>query len=570
MKEIYGKYFKEELDEKGNLKDVKFTYNENFNFSYDILDEIAKKYPEDLALIWCDDFGNEEKITFKQMSVMSNRVANFFIDNGVKRGDFVLIILKRNFEFWFILHALSKIGAIAVPATHMLSYMDLKYRIEFARIKFLIFVNEDDISKRILEVLASVDEKIKLFSTRGSVGNSLDIFANIDKYSPFLERITTYVNEPMLSYFTSGTTGFPKLVQHCYTYPLAHIITAKYWQKVRRGGIHLTVSDTGWAKSAWGKLYGQMAIGSAVMVYDYVKFNPKKMLDVIEKYSVTTFCAPPTIYRFFIKEGLLDSNISCLEYATTAGEVLNPEIISQFKKITGLSIMVGFGQTETALVMFNEDESKERIGSIGKVSPLYDVVLLDEKGNRVKPNEEGEICIKFEKERQNVGLFMGYYNNLKANQYALRDGVYHTGDIAFCDDDGCYWYVGRKDDIIKSSGYRIGPFEVESVLVEHPAVLECGVVGVYDEIRGQIVKANVVLTKDFSPSEKLSKELQDFVKKRTAPYKYPRIIEFMDSLPKTISGKIKRKTLRENHDEDCFNILNLEKNIVKKPYYNGD
>lgn len=552
MEEIYGKFFKEQFDEAGKLKSVSIECTDDFNFSYDILDEIAKNYPDDLALIWCDDYNNEKKITFKQMSEMSNRVANFFISQGIKYGDFVLVILKRNFEYWYVLNALCKIGAVAIPATHMLSSMDLKYRIEFANIKSVVFTNQQDLPQRISSVLSEIENDVKLFSVRGSVLGSVDIFKEIEKYPKTLERIKTNVEDKMLCYFTSGTTGLPKLVQHSFSYPLAHIVTAKYWQKAFKRGIHLTVSDTGWGKAAWGKIYGQWAVGATVMVYDYDKFYPDKMLDVIEKYNVTTFCAPPTVYRFFIKEGVINRNISSVVHVTTAGEALNPEIIRQFKEITGLEIMAGFGQTETTALLFNDVETKDKVGSIGKVSPIYDVILVDEDGNEVGANKEGEICIKLKENEPIVGLFIGYYNDDMANEYALRDGLYHTGDVAFYDEDGFFWYVGRKDDIIKSSGYRIGPFEVESVLIEHPAVLECGVVGVFDEVRGQLVKANVVLTKDFKPSEELSKELKDFVKKKTAPYKYPRIIEFMDALPKTISGKIKRNVLRNEHNKFFF------------------
>lgn len=545
MGEVYCKFYEEIFSSNGKLKDVKFKYPDNFNFAYDILDEIAKKHPEDLALIWCDDFGNEEKITFKKMSEMSNRVANFLIAHGVKYGDFVLVILKRNFEYWYVLNALCKIGAVAIPASHMLSSLDLKFRIEFANINSIIFTTESGVFKNVLEAFEKVKKPLKLFSVRGSVKNSVEIFKEIEKYPKTLKRIKTNVKDSMLCYFTSGTTGQPKLVQHCFSYPLAHIITAKIWQKVSPNCCHLTVSDTGWAKAAWGKIYGQWAIRAIVMVYDYEKFVPYKVLKVIKKYDVKTFCAPPTVYRFFIKNGFLKSDVSCLRHTTTAGEALNPEIIKQFKEITGLEIMSGFGQTETTAVIFNYEEKRQKFGSIGKISPIYSVLLVDDYGNEVKKGEKGEICIRF-KEKDNVGLFTSYYKDEKANSYAKRGGIYHTGDVAYCDEEGYFWYVGRKDDIIKSSGYKIGPFEVESVLIEHPAVLECGVVGVFDEVRGQILKANVVLKKGYSASKELLKELQDFVKKRTAPYKYPRIIEFMSSLPKTISGKIKRNVLKNS------------------------
>ena len=544
MQEIYKKYLTEEFNVKGKLKSVSFNFPDNFNFGYDILDEIAKKKPNGLAVVWCDDFGNEKKITFKEMSETSNKVANFFISNGIKNGDFVLLILKRNFEFWFVLNALCKIGAVAIPATHMLSSLDLKYRLSFAKIKAVVFTNEAELNKKVLDATKEVDEKIKLFSVRGSCNGSVEIFKNIENFSSELKRVKTNAKDPMICYFTSGTTGQPKLVMHSFTYPLAHIITAKYWQKATENKIHLTMSDTGWAKASWGKIYGQWAVGATVMAYDYEKFKPNSVLKIIEKYEVTTFCAPPTVYRFLIKEGNFNFNISSLKHVTTAGEPLNPEIIKQFKKITGLEIMAAFGQTETAAVTFNENETGEKIGSIGKASPIYNVVLLDEDGKEVGKNKEGEICICLGEKKPQAGLFVKYYNDEKANEFSRRFGVYHTGDIAVMDDEGYFWYVGRKDDIIKSSGYRIGPFEVESVLIEHPAVLECGVVGVFDEFRGQILKANIVLTSGFKPSKELSRELQEYVKKRTAPYKYPRIIEFMQTLPKTISGKIKRKVLR--------------------------
>ena len=546
MKEVYSKYLNENVNSFGELLDVSVKYPENFNFSYDILDEMAKQNPNELALIWSNSSGEEKKITFKQMSDMSNRVANFFISNGIKSGNFVLLILKRNFEYWYIVNALCKIGAIAIPATHMLTPLDLKFRIEFAKIKAVVFTNQLGVEENVLSSIKNIKFPVKLFSIREDSKSGVNIFKSIEQYSSKLERIKTYVNSPMLCYFTSGTTGQPKLVQHSFSYPLAHIITAKYWQKAKFKEKHLTISDTGWAKAAWGKMYGQWAVGATVIVYDYDKFIPNDILKVIEKYEVNTFCAPPTVYRFLMKEGVLNSNVLSLRHATTAGEPLNPEIIKQFKSVTGLEIMPGFGQTETTAVTYNFPSEKEKIGSIGKASPLYDVVLVNEFGELAKKGEEGEICVKLKENEQQVGLFIGYYNDPELNDSVLRNGLYHTGDVAVCDDDGYYWYVGRKDDIIKSSGYRIGPFEVESVLIEHPAVLECGVVGVFDAVRGQILKANVVLTKNFKPSKELCKELQEFVKKRTAPYKYPRVIEFIKELPKTISGKIKRKLLRNN------------------------
>ncbi len=546
MQEIYKQYCDEFFDEKGALADIKINVPSNFNFGYDILDKIAQESPSDLALLWCDVDGNERRITFEEMSRLSNRAANLFMANGIKRGDFVMLILKRNYEYWYIINALHKIGAIAVPGTHMLTFDDLKYRVNLAKIKSVVFTPQGDIPSKILDVHKLCPELCNLFSVRKDIEGCLNISKELENYSDKLERVPTSVEDTMLAYFTSGTTGHPKLVEHCYSYPLGHIVTAKYWQNVKPGGLHLTVSDTGWGKAAWGKLYGQWLVGTTVLVYDFDKFIANDLLNVIEKYKVNTFCAPPTIYRFFMKEGLGNHDLSCLEYATTAGEALNYEIIKQFKEKTGLQIMEGFGQTETTAILITQAGSKHS-GSLGSPSPMYDVVLVDEDGHDVGVNKVGEICVKLESDKHQVGIFKKYYNNPELDDFVRRGGLYHTGDTAVRDKDGYFWYVGRIDDVIKSSGYRIGPFEIESVLMEHPAVLECGVIGIPDDIRGQLVKADVVLTSSYKPSPELAKELQNFVKEKTAPYKYPRVIEFMDSLPKTISGKIRRNILRKIH-----------------------
>lgn len=549
MQAIYKNYCEEVFDENGVLQDITIKAPENFNFGYDVVDAIAKQDPSKRALVWCDINGNERTFTFGEISKLSNRAANFFISIGVKRGDFVLLILKRHYEYWYILPALHKIGAIAIPGTHMLTSDDIEYRVKMAGINCIVFTTQNDIPKTILDIREKCPNLDKLISVRDDVEGCVNFSKELDNYSDELERIPNNINDSMLAYFTSGTTGHPKLVEHAYSYPLGHIITSKYWQNVESDGLHLTVSDTGWAKAAWGKIYGQWLAGTALMVYDFDKFVADDILNVIEKYQVTTFCAPPTIYRFFMKEGLGNHDISCLHYVTTAGEALNYEIIKQFKDKTGLQIMEGFGQTETTAILINKVGSEIKPGSMGKPSPLYDVVLVDENCEDVGNNAVGEICIRLRKNKPQYGLFKRYYHDDVLNEYVWRGGVYHTGDTATRDDNGYFWYVGRLDDIIKSSGYRIGPFEIESVLMEHPAVLECGIVGVPDEFRGQIIKANVVLTSSYEKSDELAKELQEYVKKKTAPYKYPRIIEFMEELPKTISGKIRRNILRENKEQ---------------------
>lgn len=544
MAEVYEKYVKEVVDEEGNLTEIKIKPSENFNFSYDILDEMAVRFPDDLALFWCDCENNEKTFTFKQMSELSNKAANFLISKGVKKGDFVLLILKRHCEFWIILNALHKIGAVAIPATHMLTVDDLKYRVDFANIKTVIFTTKNGVSDRVLEANASCSTLKTLISVGGVVDGAVNFSGELNGFSAEFKRVETNVSSPMLAYFTSGTTGLPKLVVHNYSYPLAHLVTAKYWQKAQVQKLHLTVSETGWGKAVWGKLYGQWMVRSVVMVYDFDKFIADDLLQIIGKYGVKTFCAPPTVYRFFIKKGLKGHNLSSLEYVTTAGEALESNIIAEFKRQTGLTIVSAFGQTETTAVLMGQAPVETKLGSLGRPSPLYDVLLINSRGKPVKCGEIGEICLVSKKEEGQVGLFSSYYGDEELNDYVYRGGFYHTGDSAYFDEDGYYFYVGRIDDIIKSSGYRIGPFEIESVLVAHPAVLECAVVGVFDETRGQVIKAIIVLTDAYEPSDELVLEIQNFVKKKTAPYKYPRIVEFVEKLPKTISGKVKRHVLR--------------------------
>ncbi|HEX2934983.1 MAG TPA: AMP-binding protein [Bacteroidales bacterium] len=522
---------------------------ENFNFAYDVVDEIAATTPEKIAMVWCDDKGEEAVFTFEQMKYFSDKAANFFKTIGIKKGDPVMLILKRRYEFWFCTLALNKIGAVTIPATHLLCKKDIVYRNNAADIKMIVCVPEEEV---ITHVEASEPESPSLIR-KALIGESREGWLNfntgMEKSPAEFVRPTgneaTCNTDTMLLYFTSGTTGMPKMVSHNFTYPLGHIITARYWQNVEDNGLHFTVADTGWAKSAWGKLYGQWLSGSAVMTYDFDKFIPKNLMEVIERYKVTTFCAPPTIYRFLIKEDLTKYNLKHLKYCVVAGEPLNPEVYKQFLDITGIKLMEGYGQTELTVVMGTYPWMEPKPGSMGMPSPGYEVDLVDENGNTCEVGDEGQIVIHTSR-KQPVGMFDGYYRDEQLTHKVWHDGVYYTGDMAWRDEDGYFWFVGRADDVIKSSGYRIGPFEVESALLEHPAVLECAITAVPDPDRGQVVKATIVLTKNYSASDVLAKELQEHVKKVTAPYKYPRIVEFVNELPKTISGKIRRVQIRDS------------------------
>lgn len=530
------------------IDNFKINVPDNFNFAYDVVDEIAAKTPDKIAIVWCDENGNEATFTFGQLKEYSNKAANFFKRVGVKKGDPVMLILKRRYEFWFAVLALHKIGAVAIPATHLLTAKDIIYRNNAADIKMIFSIAEDEVIKHIEDSL----EKSPTVKVKALINSEKDGWYNfnseIEKESSQFERPTgenAPTNESMmLLYFTSGTTGMPKMVAHDFTYPLGHINTAKYWQNVIDHGLHLTVADTGWAKAVWGKIYGQWLSGCAVFVYDYEKFVPHELLDVICKYGVTSFCAPPTIYRFFIKEDLTKYDFSKLKHCAVAGEPLNPEVYNQFYKATGLKLMEGYGQTELTVTLGTFPWMEPKPGSMGKPAPGYDMDLLDENGNSCEVGEEGQIVIRTNK-RKPAGMFIGYYRDQELTNKVWHDGIYYTGDMAWRDEDGYYWFVGRADDVIKSSGYRIGPFEVESALLEHPAVLECAITAVPDPIRGQVVKATVVLTKNYTPGDDLVKELQNHVKTVTAPYKYPRIIEFVKELPKTISGKIRRVEIRD-------------------------
>lgn len=524
----------------------------DFNYAYDVVDVIAAETPDKTAIVWCDDKGNEATFSFGQMKYYSDKAANFFRNNGIKKGDPVMLILKRRYEFWFCLLGLHKIGAICIPATHLLTTKDIIYRCNAADIKMIVSVTDSEVIGHVEKALPDTPT----LKTKALLGEKkegwLDFTSELEKASAVFERPSgaeaTKNQDIMLLYFTSGTTGMPKMVQHNFTYPLGHILTAKYWQNVTDGGLHLTVADTGWAKAMWGKIYGQWIAGAAVFVYDYDKFVPKEFLEVIANHKITSFCAPPTIYRFFIKEDLTKYDLSSLKDCSIAGEPLNPEVYNQFLKATGIKLMEAYGQTELTVTVATYPWLEPKPGSMGKPSPGYDIDLLDENGNSCDVGEEGQLVIRTDK-RKPFGMFDGYYRDPALTQKVWHDNIYYTGDMAWKDEDGYYWFVGRADDLIKSSGYRIGPFEVESALVEHPAVLECAITAVPDPDRGQIVKATVVLSKNYVASDSLVKELQDHVKKVTAPYKYPRIIEFVSELPKTISGKIRRVEIRENDDK---------------------
>lgn len=523
---------------------------DNFNFAFDVVDEIAATEPNKIAMVWCDDKGEERIFTFADMKLYSDKAANFFRSQGIRKGDPVMLILKRRYEFWFCIMGLCKLGAITIPATHLLTAKDIVYRVNAADIKMIVSVHDEVVVKHIedsIEKSPSLQSKALIDSDRdGWLNFTKELAKTSDEFvHPTGDQVTSN-EDMMLLYFTSGTTGMPKMVNHNFIYPLGHILTAKYWQNVQDNGLHLTVADTGWAKSVWGKLYGQWLAGSAVMTYDFDKFVPKDILGIIEKYKVTTFCAPPTIYRFMIKEDLSQFNLSSLKYCVVAGEPLNPEVYSQFLKATGIKLMEGYGQTELTVTMATYPWMEPRPGSLGKPSPGYNIDIVNEKGESCIVGEEGQIVIRTDKGHP-VGMFNGYYRDTELTGRVWHDGIYYTGDMAWRDADGYCWFVGRADDVIKSSGYRIGPFEVESALMEHPAVLECAITAVPDPVRGQIVKATIILTKNYQPSDELAKELQEHVKRVTAPYKYPRVVEFVKELPKTISGKIRRVEIRGEH-----------------------
>lgn len=526
-------------------KNGKLKVPEKFNFAYDVIDEYARLAPEKKAILWCNDKGEEKTITFKELSVMANQAANVLKSRGLKKGDIVMTMLNRRWEYWVTVIACHKAGIVIIPATFLLTPKDIEYRIKGAGAKCLIATNEETVLENIDKTKPDLPSDIIYFTT-GKRDGYADYTSEMENASTEWERVETSLDDESMVYFTSGTTGYPKMVAHNFLYPLGFIYNAVFWHKVKDDGLHFTASESGWAKCSWGKLYGQWIAGACLFIYDYLhKFKPTDLLERIEKYGIDTFCAPPTIYRYLIKEDLSKYNLSSLAHCSTAGEALNPEVFRQFYAATGQKIYEGYGQTETSIILgtFSMMDIKE--GSMGKPSPLYDLHLVDENMNDVQPGVVGEIVIKIRKPQ--CSLVYKYHNSPELTKERLGDGYHHTGDLAYYDEDGYFWFIGRTDDVIKSSGYRIGPFEVESALMEHPAVLECAITGVPDEQRGQIIKATIVLAKGYEPSEELVKELQNHVKRTTAPYKYPRLVEFVAELPKTISGKIKRADIRNQH-----------------------
>ena len=547
MLHLYQRFLDETVDANGVVTDYQLKVPGPFNFAYDVVDAIAAAEPGRRAMHWCNEAGESRTFTFADLKEQSDRTAAFFQSLGLKKGDPVMLILKRHYEFWFAILALHKIGAVAIPATNQLQVKDLTYRYQAADIKAVICTGEGEIAAHVDEAASQTGQELVRVMVHGSRDGWLSFQNGLDQSQPFARPTGDEApgnKDRMLLYFTSGTTGMPKMVTHDFTYPIGHIPTARYWHRVDPDGLHLTVADTGWAKSAWGKIYGQWLMEAGVYVYDYDRFVPQALLARLQDDRVTTFCAPPTLYRFLIKEDLAQYDLSHLQHCTIAGEALNPEVYEQFLKATGLELKEGYGQTEMTLAVVTNYWMKTKPGSMGKPSPVYNIVLLDDEGREVAPGQSGEICIRIEPDTL-PGMFRGYYRDPDLTARVWHDGVYHTGDLAWQDEEGYLWFVGRADDIIKSSGYRIGPFEVESVLMEHPAVLECAITGVPDPDRGQVVKATVVLARGYAASEALKIELQNYVKTHTAPYKYPRILEFVTELPKTISGKIRRVEIRQ-------------------------
>ena len=548
---LYQDYLDAEFDENGILNKVKFHYPDNFNFAYDVVDRLAEKTPDKVALSWLSRNHEHREFTFKQISDMSCQAANYLVSLGIKKGDRVMMVLRRNWQFWILINALHRIGAVAVLAPNQLLVHDFQYRFDKASIRAIICTSDGEVLEQ-ADAAANLCKSVEFrIATNGTRLGWLDFDASLERYSTVFKRPADLkATDLMLMFFSSGTTGYPKIVTHIFSYPLGHIITARWWHCVDPNGLHLTISDTGWAKSMWGKLYGQWLCEGPLFVYDFDRFSAADIMPLFKQYGITTFCAPPTMYRFFIREDLSQYDFSSLKHTTMAGEALNPEVFNQFLKQTGHKMMEGFGQTESTMIIGNIHGMEPHPGSMGKPSPMYPVELFDADCKPVKQGEVGEIVIKAEP-GEIPGLFVGYYGDPEATASAWHDGYYHTGDTAWVDEAGYYWYVGRTDDLIKSSGYRIGPFEIENTLMELPYVLECAVVGVPDPTRGQIVKAYIVLTKDKQPSEELKKEIQDYVKHNTAPYKYPRKIDFLTELPKTVSGKIRRSALRQLGDQPC-------------------
>lgn len=533
------------------MENFKITVPENFNFGYDVVDEWAKTDPDKIALCWTNDKGDHIDFTFGDIKRESDKAASYFSSLGIGHGDMVMLILKRRYEFWFAIIALHKLGAVCIPATHLLTEKDIIYRCNAADIKMIVAVGDDIVIDHINRSIEKSPSLQHIVSIGPKIPEGWDDFhKGVEEAAPFVKPEHPNTNDDTsLLYFTSGTTGNPKMVIHDFTYPLGHIITGAFWHNLTPDSLHFTLADTGWGKAVWGKLYGQWIVGATVFVYDFEKFAADDVLKMISKYKITSFCAPPTVFRFFIREDLSKYDISSLKYCTIAGEALNPKVYEEFYRLTGIKLMEGFGQTETTLTIATYPWVTPKPGSMGIRNPQYDIDLLTSDGRRAEDGEQGQIVIHTDKGKP-LGLFKGYYRDPELTCEAYHDNIYYTGDVAWRDEDGYFWFVGRADDVIKSSGYRIGPFEVESALMTHPAVVECAITGVPDEVRGQVVKATIVLSKEYKDKagEALVKEIQDHVKRVTAPYKYPRIVEFTDELPKTISGKIKRVDIRKADD----------------------
>ena len=543
---LYQEYMTETWAADGSLTKVDFNVPENFNFAFDVLDRIAAREPEKLAMRWVSNEKVCRDFTFRDISENSSRSANLFHSLGIRKGDRVMLIVRRHYQFWYLVNALHKLGAVVIPAPVQLLGHDIEYRINKAKVKCVVCTAGDGVC----DAVDSVADKTPSLQWKLTVNGERDGWMNYDamygNFSPVFARPENLKStDPMLIFFSSGTSGYPKMVEHDYSYPLGHVMTARHWHKVDPKGIHFTVADTGWGKAVWGKLYGQWLCEAAVFTFDFDRFHAADMLPMFKQYGITTFCAPPTIFRFLVKEDLSQYDFSTLQHVTTAGEAMPPEVSESFARVSGLVPHEGFGQTETAMSIGTFANIKPKSGSMGKPNPQYEVVLLDPDGKPVAMGDTGEICIKAEQEGHPAGLFTQYVDNVEDTLKTWHDGYYHTGDQAWMDEDGYFWYVGRADDIIKTSGYRVGPFEVESVIMELPYVLECAVTGVPDPVRGKVVKASIVLVKGKEGSEELKKEIQEYVKTHTAPYKYPRIVEFMKELPKTVNGKIRRVALRE-------------------------
>lgn len=552
-RDINLRYVDETYDSNGLLKTYSVHYPDNFNFGYDIVDDIAMNDPDRRALQWCDDKGHEKMFTFGDIKRLSDKTANYLTKNGVKKGDMVLVILKHNYQFWYVSVALHKMGAVMIPATYMLTKHDIEYRINSASVKAAIVTSDAPVYKEFLRAENIPTLKFKAITNvewNGPVEGFDDFDKGVEEASEEWKRVPTHVKDMMLIYFTSGTSGNPKMAVHDFSYPIGHILTAKHWHCVVPDGLHWAVAETGWAKNAWGKLYGQWIMEAGLFVHEYDgRFEPKTVLDLIEKYRITTFCCPPTMFRMYCNAGLEGHDLSSLTHTNIAGEALNSDTFNRWYEATGLKLMEGFGQSESTVIVGNLRGMEPKPGSMGKPSPQYKVDIVDANGKSCPPGTVGEIVVGIEPHP--AGIFIGYYRDRIKTRETLFGGFHHTGDLAWKDEDGYYWYVGRNDDVIKSSGYRISPFEIESVLLQHPCCLECAVTAVPDEVRGQIVKASIVLRDGYESSEELKKELQNFVKHETAPYKYPRAIDFVKELPKSVSGKIKRVDIR-NKDKAEF------------------